>query len=218
MCQRRRLTIDLAKVALLAAALCGAPLHTHAAPGAMPMTMPGMTTMPAARPMPSMSIYNITSPWTVQSGTRVQLSTLRGQIVVAAMVYTHCKDVCPLTAERMKEIEHALPKQIQGKVRYVLFSMDWARDTPEQLKLFASQHRLDLAHWTLFHGDEGAVRELAAALGVSLYRQPSGDFQHSIAIFLLDRDGVVIAQDDDLQGPSQPMIVKITDALRKPAP
>ena len=49
-------------------------------------------------------------------------------------------------------------------------------DTPERLKAYAEDHGLDPAHWTLYHGDEKAVRELAAALGVRYRRDASGGF------------------------------------------
>jgi protein SCO1/2 len=171
--------------------------------------------MPLKPAMPGMSVYNLSSRWTDETGKQVDLPSLRGAPLVMAMVYTSCKDVCPLTAERMHEIEAALPPKARGSVRFALFSMDWVRDTPQQLARFAAEHHLDLAHWTLFHGDEASVRKLAAVLGVSLHRDPSGDFQHSIAIFLLDTDGVVQAQDTDLQKQPTAMIAKVKTLLAK---
>lgn len=136
----------------------------------MDQTMPGMRTMPNAHPLPGMSIYNLNGQWTTEDGVTEPLSTLRGRPVVASMVYTHCRDVCPLIAERMLEVERNLPAAERDSVRFVLFSLDWTRDTPDQLRRFASQHGLDARRWTLFRGNENAVRELAAALGVSFYR------------------------------------------------
>jgi protein SCO1/2 len=194
-----------------AALACFAPAVSAAPAG---MTMPGMS-MPLKPAMPGMSVYNLSSHWTNEAGKQVDLPSLRGTPLVMAMVYTNCKDVCPLTAERMQEIEAALPAKARGSVHFALFSMDWVRDTPQQLARFAAEHHLDLAHWTLFHGDEPAVRKLAAVLGVSLYRNPSGDFQHSIAIFLLDADGVVQADDTDLQKPPTATIAKMKTLLAR---
>jgi protein SCO1/2 len=161
-----------------------------------------------------MSVYNVSSPWTTQAGQSIALSSLRGEPVVAAMVYTHCPDVCPLITERMQMIEQALPPHTRDAVRFVLISLDWARDTPSQLAKFAAQHRLDMKHWTLLHGDEMAVRELANVLGVDFYRNDSGDFQHSIVIFLLDRNGVVKAQQTDMLAPPATMTAHILALLR----
>jgi len=169
------------KRALVAALLSVSLFGTPARAGDMTMSMPSMKTMPTPAPMPGMSIYNLSSQWTTQDGAATALASLRGNLVVAAMVYTHCKDVCPLTTERMQQIERALPKSSEGRVRFVLFSMDWMRDLPDRLRVFAAEHHIDRQHWTLFHGDEAAVRELAAAFGISFQRESNGDFQHWIA-------------------------------------
>jgi protein SCO1/2 len=199
--------------ALFAGALCVALLAVAAPAATMNMDMPGMS-VPLKPAMPGMSVYNLSTRWTNQAGKPVDIASLRGAPLVMAMVYTNCKDVCPLTAERMQEIEAALPAKAKGSVRFALFSMDWVRDTPQQLTKFATEHHIDLAHWTLFHGDESAVRKLAAVLGVSLYRDAGGDFQHSIAIFLLDADGVIQASDTDLQKPPTAIAAKIRTLLK----
>jgi len=200
--------------ALFAGALLVA-LWAVAAPAATldDMNMPGMS-MPLKSAMPGMSVYNLSTRWTNQAGKQVDIASLRGAPLVMAMVYTNCKDVCPLTTERMQEVEAALPAKARGSVRFALFSMDWVRDTPQVLAKFAAEHHIDLAHWALFHGDESAVRKLAAVLGVSLYRDANGDFQHSIAIFLLDSDGVVQMSDTDLQKPPAAITAKIRTLVK----
>jgi len=182
----------------------------------MDTAMPGMHDMPKAQSMPGMSIFNLNGRWTTQDGVTVPLGSLRGEPLVAAMIYTHCRDVCPLIAERMQDVERRLPAGKRGSVRFALFSLDWARDRPEQLRRFASAHRLDLRHWTVLGGNESAVRELSAALGVSFYRAANGDYQHSLAIFVLDSDGVVRSQQDDLQRAPQLALAALRSLLSRP--
>jgi len=173
--------------------------HSSDAGAKMDESMPGMRAMPAAHAIPGMSLYNLHGRRTTQDGSDVPLYVLHGKPVVAAMVYTHCRDVCPLIAECMQAVERRLPTSERDSVQFVLFSLDWTRDTPQQLRQFAQQHRLDPRHWTLFHGNEAAVRELAAALGVNFYRSANGDYQHAIAIYIFDSAGVVRSEQDDLQ-------------------
>lgn len=176
-----------------------------------------MQGMAMGQTLPGQSVYNLSSEWTNQSNAPVKLTALRGRPVVAAMVYTHCKDVCPVVTEKMLEIGDKLPRQSLDQVQFVLFSMDWVRDTPTQLTTFATLHHLDLKHWTLLHGDESAVRELAAVLGVSFNRDAHGDFQHSIAIFLFDSNGLIAAQETDLKAPPTRMVHSIRQVLAKGA-
>ena len=174
-----------------------------------------MQGMPMEQTVPGQSVYNLESEWTNQNGATMKLTALRGRPVIAAMVYTHCKDICPVVTEKMLEIGDKLPRRSLDQVRFVLFSMDWVRDTPAQLASFAALHHLDLKYWTLLHGDENAVRELAAVLGVSFHRDEHGDFQHSIAILLLDANGVIAAQEDDLRTPAAGMVRSIRQVLAK---
>ena len=161
-------------------------------------------------------IYNLTSSWTDQDGKRVTLESLRGQPVVVAMAYTSCKDICPMIVADMVAIEDRAKEASLKGIRFAFFSLDSAIDTPERLTAYAKDHGLDLAHWTLYQGDDKAVRELAAALGVRYRRDASGGFDHSAIITILDADGRIVAQQPDAQVNTEEMVKKIT-ALVLPA-
>jgi protein SCO1 len=175
-----------------------------------------MPTMKASEPLSGMSIYNLTSNWTDQDGKRVMLESLRGQPVVVAMAYTSCKDICPMIVADMVAIEDRAKEASLKGIRFAFFSLDPAIDTPERLTVYAHDHGLDPAHWTLYHGDDKAVRELAAALGVRYRRDASGGFDHSAIITILDADGTIVAQQPDAQVNTEEMVKKLT-ALFTPA-
>jgi protein SCO1 len=172
--------------------------------------------MKAAEPLSGTSIYNLTSGWTDQDGKRVKLETLRGEPVVVAMGYTRCKDICPMIVADMVAIEDRAKEASLKGIRFAFFSLDSAIDTPERLTAYAKDHGLDLAHWTLYQGDDKAVRELAAALGVRYRRDASGGFDHSAIITILDADGTIVAQQPDAQVNTEEMVKKLT-ALFPPA-
>jgi protein SCO1 len=171
--------------------------------------------MPAAKPLSGTSIYNLTSAWTDQDGKSVNLESLRGQPVVVAMAYTSCKDICPMIVSDMVAIEDKVHESSAANIHFALFSIDSALDTPERLKAYAGERGLDLTHWTLYHGDDKAVRELAAALGVRYRRDPNGGFDHAAIISLLDEDGNIVFQKPDAQVNTGEMVEKI-GALAKP--
>ena len=86
---------------LLAAPFSPAGAHDHA----------HMTHTQAAQPVSGASIYNLASRWTDQDGKTVDLKSLGGKPLVAAMAYTSCKDICPLIVANMVAIEKAAQSQ-----------------------------------------------------------------------------------------------------------
>ncbi len=153
-----------------------------------------MREMAAAKPLSGASLYNLKSRWTNQDGKSEVLASLRGAPVVVAMAYTSCKDICPLIVANMVGIENQAKGKGLSKVRFAFFSLDSLVDTPARLKAYADERGLDMTRWTLFHGDDKSVRELAAALGVRYRPDGQGGFNHSAAISLLDADGNIAFQ------------------------
>jgi protein SCO1/2 len=196
----------LVAVGLTSSARVGAQDHGHM----MHMNMQ------AAEPLPGTSIYNLASGWTDQEGKAVTLDSLRGGPIVIAMGYTSCKDICPMIVADMVAIEDRTKASSRTNVRFAFFSIDPANDTPERLKAYAGDHGLDVAHWTLYRGDDKAVRELAAALGVRYRRNADGGFDHSAIITLLDADGRIAFQKPDAQIDTDEMVKNI-EALPAPA-
>jgi protein SCO1 len=164
-----------------------APPHTHGgAHGSVDADRPA--------PLSGSSIYQAASEWRDMDGKPTRLRSLRGRPVALAMVYTSCTTACPLIVAHMKLVESTLSPEARERVWFALASFDSERDRPEVLKRFAAAHELDSTRWRLYHGDRGAVRELALLLGIRYKRAPSGDFDHSNVVTLLDREGVIRQQ------------------------
>ncbi len=139
----------------------------------------------------SESLFNITDTWTTSDGKPFHLNELSGNPSIIAMIYTSCKDVCPLIVEDMKKIVRSLPASQVGKVHLAAFSFDPERDTSKKLKEYAEAHGIDTPAWVIANSKPEAVRRLAAALGMKYKKNKSGDFEHSVSIYILDDAGVV---------------------------
>jgi protein SCO1 len=151
--------------------------------------------MPHAAPSDA-SLYNLSSRWTDQDGHVLTLRDLAGRKTVVAMGYTSCPDICPLIVANMAAIE----KAAKGRnLRFVFVTLDSKGDAPEKLKAYADAHGLDPADWTLLNGDDKAVRDLAAVLGVRYKSNGEGGFDHSAILTLLDEKGEVVFQKPDMQ-------------------
>jgi protein SCO1/2 len=172
--------------------------------------------MKAAESLPGTSIYNLSSSWTNQDGERVSLQTLRGVPVVVAMGYTSCKDICPMIVADMMAIEDRAKEASLPRIHFAFFSLDSSVDTPKRLTAYAKDRGLDPADWSLFNGDEKAVRELAAVLGVRYRRDASGSIDHSAIISVLDADGQIVAQQPDIQASTEEMVRKLTGLFKAP--
>ncbi len=153
--------------------------------------------MPSAKPLSDMSIYQLTSKWTNQSGSEITLDHFADKVVVLAMVYTHCDNACPRIIADMRLIRDALEDKAD-QLEFVLVSIDPERDTVERLSSFGEETGLTKQGWTLLRGEDADIRELAAVFGVQ-YRQTSEtDFAHSNIISVLNQQGEILHQQEGL--------------------
>lgn len=136
------------------------------------------------------SIFDLDLNLVDQDGHELTLADLSGDVMLAAMVYTSCTSVCIMVTEQMKAIEQQLAG-VDDDVKYVLFSLDPGRDTPEAMREFLRSHRLAASRWRLMAASEDGVRDLAAVLGVKFQPEENGEIAHSAMIFVIDEGGVV---------------------------
>jgi protein SCO1/2 len=127
-------------------------------------------------------------------GRPVQLSALRGKVVVLHFIYAGCPDVCPLHADRIAEIQSMVnqtPMKVQ--VQFVTITTDPKNDAPDLLRAYGEQHRLDPFNWafltTRVGQPEDATRKLAEQFGHKFMKQDDGYQVHGIVTHVIDRDG-----------------------------
>lgn len=153
----------------------------------------------AAAPFSKDSIYQLDVKFTDDSGRAFTLGELRGHSVVLDMFFASCGYACPLLVTDMQAIQGRLPADLRGKAVFVLVSFDVARDTPAALAQYRAQRSLD-GQWILLHGDDDAVRELAALLGVKYKQEADGAFSHSNILTILNPEGEITHQRTGLKG------------------
>lgn len=147
----------------------------------------------------SESLYQLDATFTDDRGQPFALGALRGRPVVLTMFFATCGYACPLLLTDMQAIRARLPAEIRDQAALVLVSFDVARDTPVALAQYRADRHLD-PQWTLLHGDDDAVRELAALLGVKFKLETDGQFAHSNLITILNGEGEVVHQRNGLRG------------------
>jgi protein SCO1/2 len=158
------------------------------------------------------SIFGLDLGLVDQDGQALKLADLRGDVMLAAMVYTSCTSICIMVTEQMKAIERQLA-DVDGPVKYVLFSLDPGRDTPAAMRAFLREHGLDPARWRLMAASEDGVRDLAAVLGVKYQPEENGEIAHSAMILVIDAHGVVRHRQVGVGKDSAELVAAVQKAL-----
>lgn len=124
-----------------------------------------------------------------QNGKQISLTQFKGKPVVLTFLYTHCPDVCPLTAEKL----HASMQQLGGSasnVGILAVSTDPVRDTEQAAQNFSKTHRMT-DYWHYLIGSHGQLSPVWSSYRV--YAQPvdpkNGTVMHSAAVFVIDKQG-----------------------------
>lgn len=149
------------------------------------------------KPVQDSSIHQLSTLWIDSEGQQLSLKNFRGRPFLLAMAYTRCESSCPLIVDDLLSIVKSLPSSGQN-IKIVLVSFDSDHETPETMKKYREKKKLN-SNWTLLKGDSDAVTELAAVLGVKFKKLKNGEYVHSNSIFLVDKEGVIIAQKDRLR-------------------
>lgn len=172
--------------------------------------LPATAASPAA--LPGDSAYRLADTYTDQAGSDFQLADGRGRVRLVAMFYTSCRYVCPLIIDSAKGVEHALAPAERARLGVLLVSLDPARDDVAALRSVFDKRRLDPARWTLARTEAAGVRKLAAVLGVRYRALADGEFNHTSALVLLDRDGSVLARTEKLGSVPDPAFLAAVKA------
>lgn len=162
-----------------------------------------------------LSIYNLPSKWTNQNGQDIEMKDLHGKVLVMVMIYTSCKSACPRLVADMRNIEKRIPENIKKNVKLVLVSIDPEVDTPERLKSFAIENKMDSEQWVFLRSTEENTREFAAVLAVNYKKIAPMDFSHSNIISVFNADGELAYQQEGLGVNSDETVKKITEEAEK---
>jgi protein SCO1/2 len=122
------------------------------------------------------------------TGGTITLSSLRGNVVALAFLYTRCPDVCPLTAAQLRAAQKQLGADA-SRVRFIAVSVDPDGDTPAAVKAFSDSHDLKDNYGYLI-GPRAALQAVWSAYGVGAFAAPDGmSVNHNDAIYLIDPRG-----------------------------
>jgi len=162
-----------------------------------------------------LSIYNLPSKWTTQNGNDIELKDLKGEVLVMVMIYTSCQAACPRLVADMRSIEEQLPAATKGKVKLILVSIDPEVDTPERLKAFSIENKMEGNQWLFLRSTEQNTREFAAVLAVNYKKISPLDFSHSNIISVFNKEGELVHQQEGLNVNNSETVKRIAEEAEK---
>jgi protein SCO1 len=134
---------------------------------------------------------------TDQNGAVKHDSDFHGKLMLIYFGYTYCPDVCPTTLNTMSQALARLGPQAAGIVP-IFITIDPARDTPAQMKLYASNFD---PRFVALTGPPEEIDAVAREYRV-YYKKAEGEaggaytVDHSSVIYLMGRDGRYIGHFD----------------------
>ena len=157
-----------------------------------------------AAPLPRDSVYQLPLPLTDQHGRTRDWRAHRGQPQLVTMFYRSCPNMCPLIVDSGKAVEPNLSPAERTQLQLLYISLDPQRDTPRTLADLARKRGLDPARWSLASPRAQDVRSVAGVLDVRYRKLANGEFNHTSALLLLDRDGRIVARTERIGGAPDP--------------
>ena len=147
-------------------------------------------------PLPSDSIFNLSSQWKNQYGDSLYLKDLQGKTLAVVMIYTTCKTACPILVSKMKSIESKIAKKDKKDVSLVLVSIDPETDTPARLQAFAKTNQMSGPQWVFLTSNESSTQEFANVLSMKYKKISPMDFSHSNIISVFSPEGQLVSQEE----------------------
>ena len=129
---------------------------------------------------------------TTATGDSLNLSDLRGRVVLMYFGYTNCPDFCPQTLQSFKRVRILLGDRA-GEVTFVFVSVDPRRDAPAVIEHYLAQQ--GVGDFVIgLAGDDETIQTIAPDFGVYVQLPPDAAItnnyavDHSTSSYLINRD------------------------------
>ncbi len=137
-------------------------------------------------------------------GRAVDQHVLDGKWSAVFFGYTNCPDTCPATLQALNAAAQKLGAA-RKDFQVVFISVDPARDTPAEMKLYDTSQGYPAGGLLGLTGSPAQVKTVAGEYRASYAKQGDGPnylMQHSAAIYLMDPHGGFVKPLDEAQGPA----------------
>jgi len=131
-------------------------------------------------PAPGFTLIN-------QDGRQISLSDFRGKPVVLTFLYTHCPDVCPIIADKLRTASDQLGPDA-SKAAILAITTDPSHDDRLSIQRFSDEHGMT-GRWNYLVGSPGQLEPLWKAYYVAAQLLSDSSVMHTAAIYVIDKGG-----------------------------
>jgi cytochrome oxidase Cu insertion factor (SCO1/SenC/PrrC family) len=105
-------------------------------------------------------------PVVTQDGTELQFfsDVLKDRVVLVSLFYTKCPQACPLTTQKLAEVQEFLGEDLGSKIFLISITLDPENDTPEVIKEYAGKF-LAREGWMFLTGKKKDLQLITYRLG-----------------------------------------------------
>lgn len=123
---------------------------------------------------------------TERSGQTFAKENLLGKPWIANFIFTSCAGQCPLMSLQMKKLQDTLSQGTD--FRFVSFTVDPERDSPEVLAKYADRYEAEKERWFFLTGPKAEINRILGGFFLSRAEEPA---MHSIRFILMDREAKI---------------------------
>ena len=152
--------------------------------------------------------------FTDQTGQQVTRDDLLGKPWIASFIFTKCAGPCPKVTASMQSL---FKKYVDQGVKFVSFTVDPARDTPEVFAQYATHYEADPESWFFLTGDRDKIYSIIHGSFLMPAMEdpdpkPGYEIIHTTNVCLVDPTGRVVGKYNSTDGVE---MVKLRRELKK---
>jgi cytochrome oxidase Cu insertion factor (SCO1/SenC/PrrC family) len=164
-------------------------------------------------PVPAFSLVE-------RRGNKATLADMRGKVWIADFIYTTCTDTCPMQSAAMAGLQERFGDQ--SDLRFVSFSVDPERDTPEVLSRYADRYNAHAERWLFLTGAKEHIAQLVqegfrlSATALTDVASKESVILHSPRFVLVDRKSQIRGYYDSRDNTALQRLTKDIETLFDP--
>jgi cytochrome oxidase Cu insertion factor (SCO1/SenC/PrrC family) len=127
---------------------------------------------------------------TDQAGRTMQLSALRGKVVVLEFMDPHCTDICPIVSQEFVDAYHKLGPAARN-VAFIAVNVNQYHASVAAMAAYSRQEALNIIpSWHFFTGPTPALKTVWRDYHIAVEApNPDADIVHTSALYFIDAQG-----------------------------